>query len=213
MVSEKLNRPGAIHCHIFDPVRFPYAPDVPYRPAGQEMGLADLFAHTMDAYSLRHALLVGPNSGYGLDNRCLLDALARYPDRFKGIAVVRNSASAEELAMLQAGGQQLTVFARARAHRLGNVAPAEPHPAARRHAAAAGDAGHTASPVGLGLRKVYTAFAAIAAPKPPQVALNSPASIVFTLFMMGLKPMWASTSRSRSIPGAISVSSRPAVVS
>ena len=92
------------HCHIFDPVRFPYAPDVPYRPAGQEMGSADLFAHTMDAYSLRHALLVGPNSGYGLDNRCLLDALARYPDRFKGIAVVSNSASAEELAVLQTGG-------------------------------------------------------------------------------------------------------------
>ncbi len=28
----------------------------------------------MDAYGIRHALLVGPNSGYGLDNRCLLDA-------------------------------------------------------------------------------------------------------------------------------------------
>ena len=92
------------HCHIFDPARFAYAPDVAYRPSGQETGSADTFAQVMDAYGVRHALLVGPNSGYGLDNRCLLDALARHPGRFKGVAVVRNDASTEELAALQAGG-------------------------------------------------------------------------------------------------------------
>ncbi|MNT47605.1 hypothetical protein D3C72_1843360 [compost metagenome] len=36
--------------------------------------------------------------------------------------------------------------------------------------------------------------------------------MVFTLRMIGLKPMCASTSRSRSMPGAISVSSSPSVV-
>lgn len=92
------------HCHIFDPARFAYAPDVAYRPSGQETGSADTFAQVMDAYGVRRALLVGPNSGYGLDNRCLLDALARHPDRFKGVAVVRNDAPTEELATLQAGG-------------------------------------------------------------------------------------------------------------
>ena len=25
------------HCHVLDPARFPYAPDVVYRPAGQEI--------------------------------------------------------------------------------------------------------------------------------------------------------------------------------
>src|SRR5438128_1344576 len=92
------------HNHVIDPARFPYAADTAYRPAGQEIGSAPYFMHVMDAYGVRHALLVGPNSGYGLDNRCLLDALARHPGRFKGVAVVRNDASTEELAALQAGG-------------------------------------------------------------------------------------------------------------
>ena len=29
------------HCHVLDPARFPYGPDVAYRPAGQEMGDAE----------------------------------------------------------------------------------------------------------------------------------------------------------------------------
>jgi predicted TIM-barrel fold metal-dependent hydrolase len=53
---------------------------------------------------VRHALLVGPNSGYGLDNRCLLDAIKHSAGRFKGVAVVRNDASRAELQDLQAQG-------------------------------------------------------------------------------------------------------------
>ena len=30
------------HAHVFDPVRFPYGKDIAYKPAGQEMGAADL---------------------------------------------------------------------------------------------------------------------------------------------------------------------------
>ena len=92
------------HCHILDPARFPYAPDVAYRPAGQELGTLDQYVQVMDTYGIRHALLVGPNSGYGRDNRCLLDALAQHPDRFRGIAVVRNDTSLEELTRLRAAG-------------------------------------------------------------------------------------------------------------
>jgi hypothetical protein len=44
----------------------------------------------MQAYGTRYALLVGPNSGYGLDNACMLDAIARGRGRYKGIAVVKN---------------------------------------------------------------------------------------------------------------------------
>ena len=51
-----------------------------------------------------HALIVGPNSGYGLDNRCLLDTIARGAGRYKGVAVVRNDASRVELQDLQAAG-------------------------------------------------------------------------------------------------------------
>jgi predicted TIM-barrel fold metal-dependent hydrolase len=92
------------HCHVLDPARFPYAPDVAYRPAGQEQGGIDAYLQVMDAYGIRHALLVGPNSGYGTDNRCLLDALARAPERLKGIAFVGLDASEDELRALRPQG-------------------------------------------------------------------------------------------------------------
>ena len=92
------------HCHVLDPERFAYAPDVAYRPAGQEVGSADYFAQVLDAYGARHALLVGPNSGYGQDNRCLLDAIARGRGRFKGIAVAPLNASLDQLQELKAQG-------------------------------------------------------------------------------------------------------------
>jgi predicted TIM-barrel fold metal-dependent hydrolase len=92
------------HCHVLDPARFPYAPDVAYRPAGQEVAPLEQYLQVMDAYGIRHALFVGPNSGYGLDNRCLLDALARGAGRFKGIAVVRNESTRAELLRLREAG-------------------------------------------------------------------------------------------------------------
>ncbi|MDD3937105.1 amidohydrolase [Rhodoferax sp.] len=92
------------HVHIFDPDRFPYAPDTWYRPAAGETGTATQLRHVLDAHGVSHALIVGPNSGYGLDNRCLLDALAQGKGRFKGVAVVRNDASRAELQDLQAAG-------------------------------------------------------------------------------------------------------------
>ncbi len=92
------------HVHVLDPLRFAYAPDTHYRPAGQETGTWEQLAAVLDTYGVRHALIVGPNSGYGLDNRCLLDALARSAGRCKGIAVVRNDASLDALRELRAQG-------------------------------------------------------------------------------------------------------------
>ncbi len=92
------------HCHVLDPARFPYAPEVAYRPAGQEMGGFEQYEAVMEAYGIRHALLVGPNSGYGPDNRCLLDALARGAGRLRGIAVVGLETSGEQLEELRAAG-------------------------------------------------------------------------------------------------------------
>lgn len=92
------------HTHILDPVGFPYAPDTHYRPAGQETGTAAQLLHVMDAHGVRFALLVGPNSGYGLDNRCMLDAIAHSGGRFKGIAVVGNEATRAQLEALKAAG-------------------------------------------------------------------------------------------------------------
>ena len=92
------------HCHVLDPSGFTYADDVAYRPSGQETGSADYFVQVLDAYGVNHALLVGPNSGYGTDNRCLLDAIARHGERFKGIAVVPHDASATYLQELKCQG-------------------------------------------------------------------------------------------------------------
>jgi predicted TIM-barrel fold metal-dependent hydrolase len=92
------------HCHVLDPARFAYAADVAYRPAGQEIAPLEQYLPVMDAYGIRHTLFVGPNSGYGLDNRCLLDALARGQGRFKGIAVVRNDTGHDALLGLRAAG-------------------------------------------------------------------------------------------------------------
>jgi len=92
------------HTHVLDSARFPYADDVAYRPAGQEQGTRAQHEAVMAAYGVRHALIVGPNSGYGEDNRCLLDAVARSGGRFKGIAVVPNDAGIEQLQSLKARG-------------------------------------------------------------------------------------------------------------
>jgi predicted TIM-barrel fold metal-dependent hydrolase len=92
------------HVHVFDPQRFPYAVDAWYRPVASEAGTAVQLTHLLDSHHVRHALIVGPNSGYGQDNRCLLDALAQGRGRYKGVAVVNNDASVSELQDLQAQG-------------------------------------------------------------------------------------------------------------
>ena len=78
------------HNHLLDPAHFGYAPDAWYHPVANEQGTAHQLSDLFDAYGSRHALLVGPNSGYDTDNRCLLDFLERGNGRFKGVAVVDN---------------------------------------------------------------------------------------------------------------------------
>jgi predicted TIM-barrel fold metal-dependent hydrolase len=92
------------HCHVLDPARFAYASDVAYRPAGPEIAPLEQYVEVMAAYGIEQALLVGPNSGYGTDNRCLIDALARGAGRFKGMAVVGNDIGREALQELRQAG-------------------------------------------------------------------------------------------------------------
>src|SRR4051812_40866809 len=92
------------HVHVFDPQRFPYRPDTFYAPSGQELGTPARLGTVLDAHGVEHALLVGPNSGYGEDNRCLLDTLDAGAGRYRGMAVVENSVTRAELADLRAAG-------------------------------------------------------------------------------------------------------------
>jgi predicted TIM-barrel fold metal-dependent hydrolase len=92
------------HVHVFDPERFPYAPDAWYVPAGPETGTPEQLRRTLDTHGVRHAVLVGPNSGYGEDNSLLIDTLAAGDGRYRGFAVVLNSATRAELSGLRDHG-------------------------------------------------------------------------------------------------------------
>ena len=92
------------HAHVFDPVQFPYRADTFYRPAGQECGTPAGLHAVMETHGVRHVLLVGPNSGYATDNRCLLDTIARGEGRFRGIAVVEREVETAELKRLKQAG-------------------------------------------------------------------------------------------------------------
>jgi predicted TIM-barrel fold metal-dependent hydrolase len=92
------------HNHLLDPAHFSYHPDAWYHPVENEQGTAEQLSALFDAYGAKHATLVGPNSGYDTDNRCLLDALARSGGRYKGVAVVANDISRRRLEDLQTQG-------------------------------------------------------------------------------------------------------------
>ncbi|MDB5534588.1 MAG: 2-pyrone-4,6-dicarboxylate hydrolase, partial [Hyphomicrobiales bacterium] len=92
------------HAHVFDPVRFPYGKDIEYKPAGQELGTPGQYAQVMKTYGVGYALLVQPNSGYGSDNGCLLDTIARDKHRLKGIAIFDLNTDVATLRDLQQQG-------------------------------------------------------------------------------------------------------------
>ena len=92
------------HAHVIDPANFPYGRNVAYKPAGQEIGTTRQFREVMQCYGVTHALLVQPNSGYGNDNSCILDAIANGEGRFKGIAIVDLDADVETLQKFRARG-------------------------------------------------------------------------------------------------------------
>ncbi len=92
------------HAHVFDPAEFPYGKDIDYKPSGQEIGTPAQLAAAMKTYGVTHALLVQPNSGYGSDNSCMLDAIARGNGRFKGVAIIDFDADLATLRDLQVQG-------------------------------------------------------------------------------------------------------------
>ena len=92
------------HVHVLDPVNFPYGKDIEYKPSGPEIGTPAQLRQVMKTYGVSHALLVQPNSGYGRDNSCMLDTIARGGGRYKGIAIIGFDADLAALRDLQAQG-------------------------------------------------------------------------------------------------------------
>ncbi len=87
--------PGACDCHIhlFGPKeKFPFAADATYEllPALPETSLA-----LQDRVGLSRAVIVS-GGAYGRNYAVLADALARFPDRFRGVALMPETATNEE---------------------------------------------------------------------------------------------------------------------
>jgi predicted TIM-barrel fold metal-dependent hydrolase len=72
------------HAHIFGPAdKFPYAPGRGYTPPDAP---AERFVALLDHLSCAHGLVVQGNA-HGYDNGVVLDALARFPQRLRGVAI------------------------------------------------------------------------------------------------------------------------------
>ena len=82
------------HAHIFGPSdRFPYTEGRGYTPpdAPVEKYLSMLYTLGID----RGVVVQG--NAHGFDNSAILDAVERYPHRLRGVAIIDDSVSAEEL--------------------------------------------------------------------------------------------------------------------
>lgn len=92
------------HFHILDPARFPYRKNTTYSPAPHETAAAEQLIDVFDAHGVTHGLVVTPMSGYQSDNSVTLDALSRYPQRLRGIAVVEADIAESEIDRLVGHG-------------------------------------------------------------------------------------------------------------
>jgi predicted TIM-barrel fold metal-dependent hydrolase len=93
------------HVHLFGPfARYPLDRDRLYTP--DPALTSDLFA-MLDGAGVARAVLVQP-SAYGTDNRCMLDAMAAHPDRFRGVVVIDPGTPNEDLERMRALGARGT---------------------------------------------------------------------------------------------------------
>ncbi|MGZ5829190.1 MAG: amidohydrolase family protein [Xanthobacteraceae bacterium] len=76
------------HAHVFDLKRFPVQDSRGFDIQANELGTAKDYISVLDAHGMSHALLVNPLGGYGIDNRCMLAAIAEGKGRFKGVSLL-----------------------------------------------------------------------------------------------------------------------------
>lgn len=89
------------HMHVFGPVdRYPHVAHPHYTVPPGDLGH---YRRLMERLALKRFVIVQP-SFYGTDNRCLLDALAASGDAARGVAMIEDDASADELERMDAAG-------------------------------------------------------------------------------------------------------------
>ena len=82
------------HAHVFGPaVRFPYAADRSYTPPDAPL---EKYLAMLDTLGFARGVLV-QGSAHGADNSAMLDALARCPERLRGVAVADQDVPPAEL--------------------------------------------------------------------------------------------------------------------
>jgi predicted TIM-barrel fold metal-dependent hydrolase len=82
------------HAHVFGPAdRFPYADDRSYTPPDAPLAK---YLGMLDAIGFARGVLV-QGSAHGHDNSAMLDALARRPDRLRGVAVADENVAPQTL--------------------------------------------------------------------------------------------------------------------
>src|ERR1700675_93645 len=82
------------HAHVFGPaVQFPYADDRSYTPPDAPL---EKYLRMLDTVGFARGALV-QGSAHGRDNAAMFDALARHPDRLRGVAVADADTATAEL--------------------------------------------------------------------------------------------------------------------
>lgn len=72
------------HCHVFGPAAiFPYAEPRSYTPDDAPL---EAYLMLLELLGFERGVLVQP-SAYGRDNRAMIDALKREPQKLRGVAV------------------------------------------------------------------------------------------------------------------------------
>jgi len=89
------------HCHVFGPGDvFPYAPNRRYTP---EDAPKEMLKALHDHLGVERAVFVQA-SCHGSDNRAMLDALAWRPDHYRGVAILDENTSGNDIAMMARAG-------------------------------------------------------------------------------------------------------------
>ena len=115
--------PGACdtHIHLFGPAaKYPFAPDSPYTSRD---ALPATFIALQDRLALSTAVIVSPGA-YGRNYALLADVLAKYPQRFRGIALLRDDTPSSEIGRLtRLGVRGMRMMSAKRGQHVPNLSP------------------------------------------------------------------------------------------
>jgi predicted TIM-barrel fold metal-dependent hydrolase len=91
------------HVHVVDPAAFPAPPGPGYKPAASDIGTAADLRRVLAEHAIDRAVIV-QLSGYGTDNACILDAVARSNGAWRAVVSVGEAFTDAELDSLQTAG-------------------------------------------------------------------------------------------------------------